>query len=190
MPDPAPDYVSRAGHKLAAALAAFHIDVTGLTCADLGSNTGGFVDCLLQHGAARVFAVERGYGVLDFKLRRDPRVVVMERTNALTLTLPQKVQLVTIDAGWTRQRLILPAAARLLAPDGHVISLVKPHYEAEPEQLVRGILPPEKIESILAPIRNELPSLGLRLIAETASPLPGHAGNHELLWHLHPSRPD
>ncbi len=187
MPDPASDFVSRAGHKLAAALAAFHVDVTGLTCADLGSNTGGFVDCLLQHGAAKVFAVERGYGVLDFKLRRDPRVVVMERTNALTLTLPQRVQLVTIDAGWTRQRLILPAAARLLAPEGHIISLVKPHYEAEPEQLVRGVLPPEKIESILATIRAELSCFGLKVSAETESPLPGHSGNHEHLWHLRPS---
>jgi len=188
MPDPAPDYVSRAGHKLAAALAAFHIDVTGLTCADLGSSTGGFVDCLLQHGAARVFAVERGYGVLDFKLRRDPRVVVMERTNALTLTLPQQVQLVTIDAGWTRQRLILPAAARLLTPDGHIISLVKPHYEAKPEQLQHGILPPEKIEAVLTPIRAELASFGLTLIGETPSPLPGQAGNHERLWNLYPSK--
>src|SRR3569623_3840043 len=113
-----PMFVSRAGQKLDHALTAFAIDVAGLTCADLGSNVGGFVDVLLQRGAAKVYAVEKGYGVLEWKLRKDPRVVVMERTNAMHVTLPEKVDLVTIDVAWTRQRHILPAARLLLKDEG------------------------------------------------------------------------
>ena len=186
MSPPAPDFVSRAGHKLAAALAAFNTRPTGRTCADLGSSTGGFVDCLLQHGAAKVYAIERGFGVLDYRLRTDPRVVVLERTNALTLALPESVDLVTIDVGWTRQRLILPIARGLLAPGGSIITLVKPHYEAEPRLLRRGILPPEHIQPILAPLRDNLERMHLRLLNELESPLPGRAGNREWLWHLTP----
>src|SRR5207248_8668677 len=102
------EFASRAGHKLDHALSTFQIDVTNLTCADLGSNVGGFVDCLLQHGAAKVYAIEKGYGVLEWRLRKDPRVVVMERTNAMHVELPEKIDLVTIDVAWTRQRKILP----------------------------------------------------------------------------------
>src|SRR5690242_8644528 len=134
-------YVSRAGQKLEHALREFAIDVTGATCADLGSNVGGFVDCLLQHGAAKVYAIEKGYGVLEWKLRKDPRVVVMERTNAMHVTLPEPVQIVTIDVAWTRQRHILPAARRIIRDDGTVISLIKPHYEADAKLLKKGILP-------------------------------------------------
>src|SRR5512138_357916 len=97
------DFVSRAGQKLHHALCAFAVDVTGFVCADLGSNTGGFVDCLLQSGAAKVYAIDTGYGVLAWKLRKDPRVVVMERTNALYCEVTQPVDLVTIDVAWTPQ---------------------------------------------------------------------------------------
>ena len=110
---PGHEYVSRGGHKLAAALGAFQIDARGLVCTDLGSHVGGFVDCLLQHGAARVYAVEPGYGVLDYRLRQDARVVVCERTNALHYASPEPCDLVTIDVGWTAQRLVLPAARRV-----------------------------------------------------------------------------
>src|SRR2546421_8918289 len=119
-------FVSRAGQKLDHALATFAIDVTGRICADLGCSTGGFVDCLLQRGAKKVYAIDTGYGVLDWKLRNDPRVVVMERTNAMHLELPEKVDLITIDVAWTRQRFILPAAARWLKDDGTVVTLIKP----------------------------------------------------------------
>src|SRR5271167_690382 len=95
-------FASRAGLKLDSALNVFSISVTGKICADLGCSTGGFTDCLLQHGASRVFAIDTGYGVLDWKLRKDPRVVVMERTNAMHVTLPGPVELITIDVGWTR----------------------------------------------------------------------------------------
>src|SRR5205814_558828 len=136
-------FVSRAGLKLDHALSHFAIDVTGHICADLCSNTGGFVDCLLQRGAAKVYAIDAGYGALDWKLRKDPRVIVMERTNAMHAELPEKVGVVTIDVAWTRQKHILPPARRMLAADGWVVTLIKPHYEADPAQLRKGILAPE-----------------------------------------------
>src|SRR3954464_11805842 len=141
-------FVSRAGEKLEHALNTFALDVTGLTCADLGSNVGGFVDCLLQRGAAKVYAVEKGYGVLEYRLRKNPRVVVMERTNAMHVTLPERVALVTIDVAWTRQRNILPAARKILADGGVVITLIKPHYEAPKELLKKGILPEAEVEAV------------------------------------------
>jgi len=177
-------YVSRAGAKLAHALRDFGLSVNGLLCADLGSSTGGFVDCLLRHGAARVYAVERGYGVLAYRLRADARVRVMERTDARLVHLPEPVDLVTIDTGWTRQARILPAAQRLLRPGGEIITLVKPHYEAAPELLRRGVLPDELREPTLQAVRNLLPALGLQLLAETESPIRGHGGNREVLWRL------
>ena len=107
------DYVSRGGRKLAAALEAFGLDVTGLSCADFGANVGGFTDCLLRRGAARVAAVDTGYGALDWTLRNDPRVQVLERTNALHAEPPaERVDLVTIDVAFTPQRRVVPAAAR------------------------------------------------------------------------------
>jgi len=184
---PSDDFVSRAGHKLARALDAFGIDSSGLVCADLGSNAGGFVDCLLKRGAARIYAVERGYGVLDFSLRRDPRVVSLERTDARRVTLPEPVDLVTIDAGWTRQAEILPAARRLLKPAGCIISLVKPHYEAPPHELMDGVVRAEALASVLAAVREQLPSFNLELAGEVESPIQGHGGNREWLWLLRPT---
>src|SRR3954468_14064629 len=125
------EFVSRAGQKLEHALREFAIDVTDKICADLGCSTGGFSHCLLQHGAKQVYAVDTGYGVLDWKLRKDPRVIVMERTNAMHVDLPEKVDLVSIDVAWTRQRHILPAAKRIIRDTGIVVSLIKPHYEAD-----------------------------------------------------------
>ena len=116
-------FVSRAGLKLAHALKRFDVLCAGLVCADLGSQIGGFVNCLLQNGAARVYAVDTCYGTLAWKIRRDERVVVMERTNALHVQLPQLVDLVTIDVGWTRQAAILPHAKTLCKPDGRTASL-------------------------------------------------------------------
>jgi 23S rRNA (cytidine1920-2'-O)/16S rRNA (cytidine1409-2'-O)-methyltransferase len=117
-----PKFVSRAGQKLSAALDRFGVDPKGLICADLGSNVGGFTDCLLQRGATKVFAVETGYGVLDYKLRKDSRVVVMERVNALHVTLPELMDLVVIDLGWTPQKHILPHARELIKAEGRIIS--------------------------------------------------------------------
>ena len=116
-------FVSRAGEKLDHALEAFHLDVTGFTCADFGCNTGGFTDCLLKRDAAKVYAIDTGYGALDWNLRKDPRVVVMERTNAMHVMLPEPVDLVTIDVAWTKQKNILPAAMRVLKPTGVVVTI-------------------------------------------------------------------
>ena len=128
-------YASRAGIKLEAALDGFGVDVTGRLCADFGCHAGGFTDCLLEHGAACVHAVDTGYGVLDYRLRRDPRVVVMERTNALHAEPPaEPVDMVTIDLGWTRQRFAIPAALRWLGPGGQIVSLLKPHYELDDDE--------------------------------------------------------
>lgn len=163
---------------------AFGVRPQGWVCADLGASTGGFTDCLLRFGAAKVYAVERGYGVLAYAIRNDPRVIVMERTDALHVTLPEPVQLVTIDAGWTRQQLILPVARRLLEPGGRIISLVKPHYEASPDKIVGGVVPDDQVPGILAPLREMIATLGLRLAAERQSPIRGQAGNREVLWLL------
>jgi 23S rRNA (cytidine1920-2'-O)/16S rRNA (cytidine1409-2'-O)-methyltransferase len=179
-------FVSRAGQKLEHALATFGIDVTGLVCADLGSNTGGFVDCLLQRGAAKVYAIDTGYGALEWKLRKDPRVVVMERTNAMHAELPERMSLVTIDVAWTRQRHILPAARRMITDDGTVVSLIKPHYEAERSQLVKGILPEEEVERVVEHVRADIRTAGFEVLRTVRSPILGAKGNTEVLAQLHP----
>ncbi|MEM8782352.1 MAG: SAM-dependent methyltransferase [Planctomycetota bacterium] len=142
MTDPSPadrQFVSRGGLKLDAALDAFAVDARGQTCADLGCSTGGFVDCLLQRGAARVFAVDTAYGELAWKLRQDERVVVLERTNALHAPPPPDAQgrcdLVTLDLGWTKQDKALPAVLPWLADGGTVVTLIKPHYESGQHRL-------------------------------------------------------
>ncbi|MBN2445272.1 MAG: TlyA family RNA methyltransferase [Phycisphaerae bacterium] len=177
-------YVSRGGIKLEAALRAFGIDLSGLTCIDFGSHAGGFVDCLLQHGAARVYAVEPGYGVLDYGLRKDERVVVCERTNALQFQSPEPADLVTIDVGWTQQRLILPAARRCLKPGGIVITLVKPQYEAPKSLLRGGVVPPEHLEGVCEQCREDIREAGWMIDGETESTIRGHGGNREFLWLL------
>ncbi|HUU85762.1 MAG TPA: SAM-dependent methyltransferase [Phycisphaerae bacterium] len=185
MTDEACPYVSRGGVKLEAALRAFDVNPASWVCADFGSHVGGFVDCLLQHGAARVYAVEPGYGVLDYRLRNDPRVVVCERTNALEFSCPEPCDLVTIDVGWTQQRLILPAARRCLkAEAGRVITLVKPQYEAPQNWLRGGVLPAERLEEVHETCRADVRELGWQIVSETESPLTGHGGNVEHLWLL------
>jgi 23S rRNA (cytidine1920-2'-O)/16S rRNA (cytidine1409-2'-O)-methyltransferase len=179
-------FVSRAGFKLDHALEAFQVDVQSKTCADFGSNTGGFVDCLLQHGAVKVFAIDTGYGALEWNLRNDPRVVVMERTNAIHVELPQRVQLLTIDVAWTRQRIILPTALRVLGPSGDVITLIKPHYEADAKLLRKGVLPSERVPEIIESVRKEITESGFDLINLTPSPIKGSKGNAEVLAHLRP----
>jgi len=186
VPDNCP-FVSRGGLKLDHALATFGLNVAGFCCADLGCSTGGFTDCLLQRGATKVFAVDTGYGVLDWKLRNDPRVIVLERTNALHVALPERVNLVVIDAGWTRQKHILPAARRLLTTAGAIVTLVKPHYEADQKLLRKGILPDGQLPITLCAVRNEIESMGFLVDREVASPIKGAKGNTEHLYLLRPS---
>lgn len=174
-------YVSRGGLKLDAALTCFGVQVGGAVCADFGCHVGGFVDCLLARGAARVFAVDTGYGILAARLRRDARVTVCERTNAIGFTPAEPCALVTIDAGWTPQRLLLPAAARALATGGRVITLIKPHYEAPKTWLRGGVLEPERLPAVLDQFRRDAADGGWRIEAETASPILGQGGNVEHL---------
>ncbi len=177
-------YASRSGYKLAAALRAFRLDIRGLVCLDFGSHTGGFVDCLLRHGAARVYAVDPGRGILAPRLRDDPRVVVCDGTNALRYVCDEPCDLITIDVGWTPQRLILPAARRSLRPAGNVVTLVKPQYEAPRKWLRRGVLPPEHAREVLATCRHDVRDLGWHIAGELRSPIAGHGGNTEWLWLL------
>jgi len=177
---PSHTFVSRGGEKLEAALQHFAVEVAGRTCADLGSHVGGFVDCLLRSGAARVYSVDTAYGILAWKLRKDPRVTVLERTNAMHVTLPETVELVTVDVGWTPQSKILPNVARMLSPAGRVITLIKPHYEAAENLLVNGVLPDEQVDAVVGTVLDEVKSLGWAVLGIFPSPLRGHAGNREV----------
>ncbi|NQU75213.1 MAG: TlyA family rRNA (cytidine-2'-O)-methyltransferase [Planctomycetes bacterium] len=188
MTEPVCPYVSRAGLKLAAALEEFGISVAGLSCADFGANVGGFTDCLLQRGAKRVYAVDTGYGVLAWKLRKDSRVMVLERTNALTAQPSELVDLVVIDVGWTPQRLILPAANRWLKPAGQVFSLLKPHYEAtadseQPSFRKNHVLSAPAARAQCMRTCEGLVDAGWRIRAVVPSPITGGGGNMEfVLW--------
>lgn len=184
-----PKYISRGGDKLAAALDGFGIPVDGLTCADFGSHVGGFVDCLLQHGATKVYSIDTSYGTLGWKLRKDPRVVVMERTNAMHVELPEQVDLVTADVGWTPQRHVLPSVRRAVKASGAVISLIKPHYEA-PGLLIEGVLPDAALNGVLETALSSAHVCQFRVAGLMPSPVRGHGGNREFLVHLLPVQGD
>ena len=180
-------FVSRGGLKLQAALDTFMLDVTGMVCADVGASTGGFTDCLLQRGAARVYAIDVGYGQLDWKLRQDLRVVVMERTNARYLgALPEAVDLATIDTSFISLALILPAVKAWLKTDGQVVALVKPQFEAGRSQVGKGgvvrdaAIHFEVLKRVLAWANGH----GLTPVGLTRSPVTGSAGNIEFLVRL------
>ena len=178
-------YVSRAGEKLEYALKKFEINISGFICADFGSSAGGFVDCLLQLGANKVYAIETGYGVLDYKLRKDERVIVMERKNAMHVELPEKVDFISIDTSWTKLNKIVPNAIKNLKESGQIIALVKPHYEAEPKMLRKGKLLDEFIPEVLNSVKNELREIGIKILDETESPILGERGkNREYLFYL------
>lgn len=175
-------FVSRGGEKLEAAIKNFKLKIENLTCLDVGSSTGGFVDCLLQNGAKKVYALDTAYGELAWKLRNDPRVVVMERTNILHLReLPELVDLVTIDAGWTKLELILPIVKKWLKPDGKIIALLKPHYEANKKDLVKGVLPADVAEKVKDQVLEKIVHCKLYLVNYMESPILGGAGNREYL---------
>jgi len=157
-------YASRGGDKLIAALDKSGVSVEGLTIADFGSSTGGFVDALLHRGASRVYAVEKGTGLLDWRLRNDPRVIVMERTDARTATLPERVDLISADIGFTRQAEFIPQALTLIKSNGLIISLIKPQYEVSGRQLVRGRLTEELSEQIVNRVVDETRQLGADVI--------------------------
>ncbi|NPV57142.1 MAG: TlyA family RNA methyltransferase [Anaerolineae bacterium] len=184
--DPGQQFVSRGGQKLQAALLEFGlVDLSGFTCVDIGASTGGFVDCLLQHGAARVHAVDVGHGLLHWKLRNDPRVVVMERTNARDLAgFSEPIDMVTIDASFISLKLIVQQMTHWLQPGARLVALIKPQFEAGRKDAARGggvirdaALHRQIVEDILSYMR----SLGFGLHGVIRSPLKGPKGNTEFL---------
>jgi len=184
-------YVSRGGYKLEHALDYFQIDVTGFSAIDLGASTGGFTDCLVQRGAVKVYAVDVGQGQLAWKLRRDDRVVVLEKTNARSLTpehFPRPfdgVELIVIDCSFISLRKILPAAMTLLKPRGRIVGLIKPQFEAGREEADRGggvIADPLIHQRVICEFEDFAATLpGVRWGGVTESPLLGPAGNKEFL---------
>lgn len=180
-------FVSRGGLKLEAALVAFGVDAAGRVAVDLGASTGGFTDCLLQRGASRVYAIDVGYNQLAWKLRQDPRVVVMERTNARTLAgLPEPAALVVADVSFISLGAILPAVRRLLAPDGDAVLLVKPQFEVAADKLGPGGRlrdEPARADAI-AGVLGLAEAAGFTVSGQMACPIPGaKAGNVEaLVW--------
>jgi 23S rRNA (cytidine1920-2'-O)/16S rRNA (cytidine1409-2'-O)-methyltransferase len=180
---PAP-YVSRGGYKLAAALEQFEIDVSGMVCADVGACTGGFTDVLLQSSATRVYAIDVGYGQLDWKIRQDSRVHVMERTNARHVeSLPERIDFACVDVSFISLRLVLPAIRNWLLPDGQVVALIKPQFEAGPELVGKGgiVRSPDVHARVLQDVlswsqEHEFVPAGL-----IRSPITGAQGNVEFL---------
>ncbi len=184
-------YVSRGGVKLAAALDAFAIDPSGRICADLGASTGGFTDCLLQRGAARVYAVDVGYGQLAWKLRQDPRVVVLERTNVRHLEgLPEPIELIVGDLSFISITRVLPAIAALCAPGAELVLLVKPQFEVGRGRLSKGgvVRDPALREAAVAAVLADAEAAGFAPLGELESPITGaKSGNIEyLIWLVAP----
>jgi len=185
--DAGPRYVSRGGNKLENALEELGIDVAGRDCADVGASTGGFTDCLLQRGAARVAAVDVAYGQIDVRLREDPRVTVIERLNGremLPSDLPFAPSLVTLDVSFISLAKILPTALGCLAPGGEILAMVKPQFELGRKRVGRGVVrdPGDRREAI-AIVAEAAAALGLTIRGLASSGLPGPKGNREtFLW--------
>ncbi|HKY53741.1 MAG TPA: TlyA family RNA methyltransferase, partial [Anaerolineales bacterium] len=192
--DSGPRFVSRGGEKLDAALEAFEMDVTGLVCADVGASTGGFTDCLLQRGAAKVYAIDVGKGILHWKVRNDPRIVVMEETNARFVeSLPEQVSLVTVDASFISLKILLPVVRKWFSPsplaplpqgEGDVITLIKPQFEAGKKDVARGdgvIRDPEIHKQVLLNVLSFAQQEGFHVNGLIKSPLLGPKGNAEFL---------
>jgi len=177
-------YVSRGGLKLEEALYAFGIDPTGWVCADIGASTGGFTDCLLQHGAARVYAIDVGYGQLAWSLRQDARVVVIERANIRHLApLPEPVNLAVIDVSFIGLGLVLPRTIELLTPEGQIIALIKHQFEVGKGQVGKGgvVREPALRRLAIEKVLREATDLGLGTAGLVRSPIKGPAGNVEFL---------
>ena len=200
--DSGPRFVSRGGEKLDAALEAFKVDVKGLTCADVGASTGGFTDCLLQRGAAKVYAIDVGKGILHWKLRNDPRVVLMEETNARFVeSLPEPISLGTIDASFISLKILLPVVKKWVAPlrlppnstnlggvprrdEGDIITLIKPQFEAGKKDVARGdgvIRDPQTHRQVLLDVLTFAQAEGFKVRGLIKSPLLGPKGNIEFL---------
>jgi 23S rRNA (cytidine1920-2'-O)/16S rRNA (cytidine1409-2'-O)-methyltransferase len=183
--DSGPRFVSRGGEKLSAALEAFNINVKGLICADVGASTGGFTDCLLQRGATKVYAIDVGKGILHWKLRNDPRVVVMEETNARFVeSLPEQVDLVTVDASFISLKVLLPTIKKWINEKTSLICLIKPQFEAGKKDVARGdgvIRDPQIHRQVLLDVLNFAQGESFSIRGLVKSPLLGPKGNTEFL---------
>jgi len=179
-------YVSRGGLKLEKALKDFSINLKNKVAMDVGASTGGFTDCLIQHGAKKVYAVDVGYGQLAWKLRKDPRVIPIERTNIRYITkekIPEEVDIVTVDVSFISLRLVIPKILEFLKINGEIIALIKPQFEVGKGEVPRGgvIKDAEKREKIIKEMRDFFESLGLKVIGIIQSPICGQKGNIEYL---------
>ena len=182
-------YVSRGGQKLEAALQNFHIDVTGVIAVDVGASTGGFTDCLLQHGAVKVFAVDVGYGQLAWSLRQDPRVVNLERRNIRTLDpseINEAPSLAVIDASFISLSLVIPPVLQLLTPRGKIIALIKPQFEVGKGRVGKGgvVRDPELHAEVVEKMKTLAKEWNVDVLGVTESPLLGPKGNKEFLLYL------
>ena len=182
-------YVSRGGLKLEKALRDFGVDPTGYVCSDSGASTGGFTDCLLQQGASKVFAIDVGYGQLDWKIRSDPRVVVMERTNVRYVTpeqLGEPLDLSVIDVSFISLKIVLPVIKTFLKPTGQVLCLIKPQFEAGKEKVgKKGVVrDPKTHKEVLDNFVALVNELEFKILGLTFSPVKGPEGNIEFLAHL------
>jgi 23S rRNA (cytidine1920-2'-O)/16S rRNA (cytidine1409-2'-O)-methyltransferase len=181
-----PRFVSRGGEKLDAALDELGLDVSGRVALDIGSSTGGFTDCLLQRGAVRIYAVDVGKGQLEWKLRNDPRVVVMEGVNAREGTaVPEPVDIIVADVSFISLRLVLPPSLPHLRDGGHVVALVKPQFEAGREAVGRGGIVREiepRVTAVIA-VADRLNTEGVPVVGVVPSRLPGREGNREIFVH-------
>lgn len=194
--DNGPQFVSRGGEKLLGALEAFDLlDLKGAVCADVGASTGGFTDCLLQHGASKVYSIDVGYGILHWKLRNDPRVISMEKTNARDVkSLPERIDLVTVDASFISLKILLPVIAPWFeGQPGRLVTLIKPQFEAGKEEAARGagvIRDPAVHRSVLENTLRAADELHYGLQGLIQSPLLGPKGNKEFLADfVYPSEP-
>jgi 23S rRNA (cytidine1920-2'-O)/16S rRNA (cytidine1409-2'-O)-methyltransferase len=191
--EPDHPYVSRGGLKLVHALDTFSIEVRDRAALDIGASTGGFTDVLLQRGARQVIALDVGHGQLDWRLRSDPRVVVLERVNARFLKptdVPNSVDVVTIDVSFISLRHILPIVPAILAPEADVVALVKPQFEAGREEVGDGglVVDPAVHQRVVDDVRAAARAVGLDPVAMTPSPITGATGNREFLLHLRSAR--
>jgi len=182
-------FVSRGGFKLLEGLQAFHINPKGMVCLDVGASTGGFTDCLLQHGAQKIFSVDVGYGQLAWKLRTDPRVVVIERANIRKMAadaLPCPVDLVTVDVSFISLRIVIPAVLKFMTDKAAIVALIKPQFEVGKGKVGKGgvVRDPEEHRLVIQELTDFFQGIGLHAGPAVPSPIQGPKGNTEFLIHL------
>jgi len=182
-------YVSRGGIKLEKALDHFNVEIKGLTIADIGAGTGGFTDCLLKKGAKKIYAIDVGYGQFDWKLRNDPRIVLIERKNARELKISdigEQVDMVVMDVSFISILKILPAISNIINENGFVLTLIKPQFEAGRDDIPRGgVIKNKKVrDKVIENIKNGVEKLGFNVIGQVQSPITGREGNIEYFMYL------